>query len=285
MNKKTKLNKWDLIIKPKSNIFEFNYREIYQYRDLIFLFVKRDFVTFYKQTILGPLWYIIQPLVNTLIFTVIFGNLAKISTEGVPPFLFYFAGNVIWGYFAVCLSTTSNTFIANKDIFNKVYFPRIVVPISNVIIGLMQFIIQFILFLCFLFYYYYLGLDIKLNLSLFFIPFLLLHVAVIGLGFGLLISSLTSKYRDLTFVMGFGVQLWMYATPIVYPLSIVPEKYRILISLNPMTSVVECFRQIFYQESIIELKYIITGLVVTVLICFFGIIFFNKTEKNFLDTV
>ena len=149
----------------------------------------------------------------------------------------------------------------------------------------MQFIIQFILFLCFLFYYYYLGLDIKLNLSLFFIPFLLLHVAVIGLGFGLLISSLTSKYRDLTFVMGFGVQLWMYATPIVYPLSIVPEKYRILISLNPMTSVVECFRQIFYQESIIELKYIITSLIVTVLICFFGIIFFNKTEKNFLDTV
>ena len=285
MNKKTKLNKWDLIIKSKSNIFEFNYREIYQYRDLIFLFVKRDFVTFYKQTILGPLWYIIQPLVNTLIFTVIFGNLAKISTEGVPPFLFYFAGNVIWGYFAVCLNTTSNTFIANKDIFNKVYFPRIVVPISNVIIGLMQFIIQFIVFLCFLFYYYYLGLDIKLNLSLFFIPFLLLNVAIIGLGFGLLISSLTSKYRDLTFVMGFGVQLWMYATPIVYPLSIVPEKYRILISLNPMTSVVECFRQIFYQESIIELKYIITGLIVTVLICFFGIIFFNKTEKNFLDTV
>ena len=285
MNKKTKLNKWDLIIKPKSNIFEFNYREIYQYRDLIFLFVKRDFVTFYKQTILGPLWYIIQPLVNTLIFTVIFGNLAKISTEGVPPFLFYFAGNVIWGYFAVCLSTTSNTFVANKDIFSKVYFPRIVVPISNVIIGLMQFIIQFILFLCFLFYYYYLGLDIKLNLSLFFIPFLLLHVAIIGLGFGLLISSLTSKYRDLTFVMGFGVQLWMYATPIVYPLSIVPEKYRILFSLNPMTSVVECFRQIFYQESIIELKYIITSLIVTVLICFFGIIFFNKTEKNFLDTV
>ena len=285
MNKKTKLNKWDLIIKPKSNIFEFNYREIYQYRDLIFLFVKRDFVTFYKQTILGPLWYIIQPLVNTLIFTVIFGNLAKISTEGVPPFLFYFAGNVIWGYFAVCLSTTSNTFVANKDIFSKVYFPRIVVPISNVIIGLMQFIIQFILFLCFLFYFYYFGFNIKLNLSLFFIPFLLLHVAVIGLGFGLLISSLTSKYRDLTFVMGFGVQLWMYATPIVYPLSIVPEKYRILISLNPMTSVVECFRQIFYQESIIELKYIITGLVVTVLICFFGIIFFNKTEKNFLDTV
>ena len=165
MNKNTKLNNWDLIIKPKSNIFEFNYREIYNYRDLIFLFVKRDFVTFYKQTILGPLWFIIQPLVTTLIFTIIFGNLAKISTEGVPPFLFYFAVNVIWGYFAVCLSTTSNTFIANKDIFNKVYFPRIVVPISNVIIGLMQFIIQFILFLCFLFYFYYLGLDIELNLS------------------------------------------------------------------------------------------------------------------------
>ena len=285
MNKNTKLNNWDLIIKPKSNIFEFNYREIYHYRDLIFLFVKRDFVTFYKQTILGPLWYIIQPLINTLIFTIIFGNLAKISTEGVPPFLFYFAGNVIWGYFAICLSTTSNTFVGNKDIFSKVYFPRIIVPISNVIIGLMQFIIQFILFLCFLFYFYYLGLEIELNLSLFFIPLLLLNVALIGLGFGLLISSLTSKYRDLTFVMGFGVQLWMYATPIVYPLSIVPEKYRILISLNPMTSVVECFRQIFYQESIIELKYIITSLIITVLICFIGIVFFNKTEKNFLDTV
>ena len=250
MKKMFKSQEWDLIIKSKKKFLDFRLSEIYNYRDLIFLFVKRDFVTFYKQTILGPLWYIIQPLINTIVFTIIFGNLAKISTEGVPPFLFYFAGNVIWGYFAICLSTTSNTFVGNASIFGKVYFPRITVPISNVLIGLIQFFIQFSLFLCFLLYFYFKGVNIQLNFTLLLLPLLLLQVAFVGLGFGLLISSLTSKYRDLTFVMGFGVQLWMYATPIVYPLSIVPEKFRFLACLNPMASIVESFRYIFYQFSL-----------------------------------
>ncbi|PPR48315.1 MAG: hypothetical protein CFH18_00067 [Alphaproteobacteria bacterium MarineAlpha5_Bin8] len=281
----TKINKWDVVIKPTKKFLDFRLKEIITYKDLIFLFVKRDFVTFYKQTILGPLWYIIQPLINTLVFTVIFGNIAKISTEGVPPFLFYFAGNVIWGYFAVCINSTSNIFTKNADIFGKVYFPRITVPISNVIIGLMQFIIQFILFLSFLLYFYFKGVEINFNYMLLFIPLLLLQVALLGLGFGMLISALTSKYRDLTFVMSFGVQLWMYATPIVYPLSIVPDKYKLIFALNPMTSVVECFRYIFYQESVIDFKIVLTSIIITLLVGFFGLVFFNRTEKSFLDTV
>ena len=285
MKDKIDLQEWDEVIQPQRKFLDFRLKEIITYRDLIFLFIKRDFVTFYKQTILGPLWYIIQPLINTLVFTIIFGNIAKISTEGVPPFLFYFAGNVIWGYFALCITSTSSIFSSNADIFGKVYFPRITVPISNVIIGLMQFAIQFVLFLSFLFYFYIKGLDIHLNYTLFFIPLLLLQVALLGLGFGMLLSALTSKYRDLTFVMSFGVQLWMYATPIVYPLSIVPEKYKLIFALNPMTSIVESFRYIFYQESIIDFKIIIISLIITLLISFFGLLFFNKTEKNFLDTV
>jgi len=285
MKKNTGLGEWDLIIKPSKKLLDFRFNEIYNYRDLIFLFVKRDFVTFYKQTILGPLWYVIQPLINTIVFTIIFGNLAKISTEGVPPFLFYFAGNVIWAYFATCINTTSNTFVGNADIFSKVYFPRITIPISNVIIGLMQFFIQFFIFTCFLIYFHFIGFKIDLNFSLLLIPLLLIQVALTGLGFGILISALTSKYRDLAFVMGFGVQLWMYATPIVYPLSIVPEKYRIFFALNPMSSIAESFRHIFYQESIIEFKFVVISLSVTLLVGFLGLIFFNKTEKNFLDTV
>tara|TARA_Y100000590_G_scaffold434865_1_gene553634 strand:+ start:55 stop:912 length:858 start_codon:yes stop_codon:yes gene_type:complete len=285
MKDKIDLQEWDEVIQPQRKFLDFRLKEIITYRDLIFLFIKRDFVTFYKQTILGPLWYIIQPLINTLVFTIIFGNIAKISTEGVPPFLFYFAGNVIWGYFALCITSTSSIFSSNANIFGKVYFPRITVPISNVIIGLMQFAIQFVLFLSFLFYFYIKGLDINLNYTLFFIPLLLLQVALLGLGFGMLLSALTSKYRDLTFVMSFGVQLWMYATPIVYPLSIVPEKYKLIFALNPMTSIVESFRYIFYQESIIDFKIIFISLIITLLISFFGLLFFNKTEKNFLDTV
>ena len=285
MKDKIDLQEWDEVIQPQRKFLDFRLKEIITYRDLIFLFIKRDFVTFYKQTILGPLWYIIQPLINTLVFTIIFGNIAKISTEGVPPFLFYFAGNVIWGYFALCITSTSSIFSSNANIFGKVYFPRITVPISNVLIGLMQFAIQFVLFLSFLFYFYIKGLDINLNYTLFFIPLLLLQVALLGLGFGMLLSALTSKYRDLTFVMSFGVQLWMYATPIVYPLSIVPEKYKLIFALNPMTSIVESFRYIFYQESIIDFKIITISLIITLLISFFGLLFFNKTEKNFLDTV
>jgi lipopolysaccharide transport system permease protein len=276
---------WDLEIKPRTGWFDVQLRELFKYRDLIFLFVKRDFVTFYKQTILGPLWYIIQPLVNTLVFTIIFGKLAKISTEGVPPFLFYMVGNVAWNYFAICLTGTSNTFVTNAHVFGKVYFPRLTVPISIVITGLAQFLIQFVVFLGFLTYYIWQGADIQLTYYVFALPFILLQMAILGLGVGVLISSLTTKYRDLTFAMTFGVQLWMYATPIVYPLSIIPEKYRFYAILNPMTSVVESMRGAFLGVSSIEPIHIAVSVMITLLIFFTGIIMFSRVEKTFMDTV
>ena len=198
---------WDLVIKPKTGWFDIHLGELYRYRDLIYLLVKRDFVTFYKQTILGPVWYIIQPLVNTLVFTIIFGKLAGIPTDGTSPFLFYMAGTVSWGYFATCLTATSNTFVGNAGVFGKVYFPRLTVPIAHVIVGLMQFGIQFLIFLCFLIYFSWQGADVQPNYFIFVLPVILLQMAILGLGFGILISSLTTKYRDLTFALGFGVQL------------------------------------------------------------------------------
>lgn len=276
---------WDLVIKPKTGWFDIHLGELYRYRDLIYMFVRRDFVTFYKQTILGPLWYIIQPLVNTLVFTIIFGKVAKISTDGTPPFLFYMAGTIGWSYFATCLKATSNTFVQNAGIFGKVYFPRLTVPVSHVIISLLQFGIQFVIFLGFLFWFLWQGADVKPNYFILIIPCVLLQMAILGLGFGILISSLTTKYRDLTFVMSFGIQLWMYATPIVYPLSIVPERYRMLVALNPMTSVVECFRGAFLGASSIEPVHIAVSVIATFLIFIAGVIMFSRIEKTFMDTV
>ena len=279
------MNKWDEIIKPERNFFQLNFFTIYKYRDLISMFVKRDFITYYKQTILGPIWYIIQPLVNTIVFTIIFGHLAKIPTDGLPPFLFYMAGNIIWSYFSICLTSTSNTFVSNSQIFNKVYFPRLVVPISNIIFSLLQFIIQFVVFMIFYIYFYLKGSDISFTFNMIFLPLLILQIAILSLGCGTLLSALTSKYRDLTLAMTFLVQLLMYATPIVYPLSLVPEKFRLLICLNPMTSVVELFREIFLGQSSITFNQVMLSLIVTLIIFFSGLILFNKVEKNFVDTV
>ena len=276
---------WDIVIKPSKGFVNINLKELIKYKDLIILFVKRDFVTFYKQTILGPLWYILQPLINTIVFTIIFGKLAKIPTDNLPPFLFYMAGNIIWGYFAFCLNSTSTTFSKNADLFGKVYFPRITVPISTVIIGLFQFILQFIFFICFYIYFVSKGLDIKVNYSILFLPLILFQTALVALGFGLLISSLTSKYRDLVFVLGFGIQLWMFATPIVYPLSIIPDNYVIFSILNPMTSIVECFKYILFNESSIKFAHILLSNLITLIVFVLGIVVFYRTEKNFLDTV
>jgi len=278
-------DKWDIHIKPKIGWFEINIKELFHYKDLIWLFVKRDFVTFYKQTILGPLWYIIQPLINTIVFTIIFGNLAKISTDGVPPFIFYMSGTVAWSYFASCITLTSNTFSQNAAIFGKVYFPRITVPIANVIISLLQFFIQFAIFILFLIYFTIQGSSINPNMYILLLPLIIFQMAVLGLGLGILISSLTTKYKDLTFVMSFFVQLWMYATPIVYPLSIVPEKYRLLVILNPMTSIVETFRGAFLGASSIELNDIFISVSFTLLIFFLGLLMFNRVEKSFMDTI
>ena len=276
---------WDLVIKPKRGWFDLDLKDIWRYRDLIGLFVKRDFVVFYKQTILGPLWYLIQPLFTTFVFTIMFGNIAKISTDGIPPFLFYLSGTVGWNYFANCLNGTSNTFINNAGIFGKVYFPRLIIPISTVIINMAQFLIQMSLFLVMYLFYYLTGTDIHPSIWVLGIPLALLQMALLGLGMGILISSLTTKYRDLVFLMTFGVQLWMYATPVVYPSSIIPKQYLAYYMLNPMASVIETFRYAFLSHGTLEPAYMAISWGVTLIILFLGVILFHRVEKSFMDTV
>ena len=277
--------KWDLVIGPKRGWLDLKLKDIWLYRDLVFHFVRRDFVAFYKQTILGPLWYIIQPLLTTVVFTVIFGKIARISTDGVPPFLFYLSGTVAWGYFSNCLKETSDTFIKNSKIFGKVYFPRLTVPLSVVIINLVKFGIQFLLFLGFYVYFIASGASITPNLFILLLPVLVLQMAILGLGTGILISSLTTKYRDIKFLVGFGVQLWMYATPVVYPVSIVPEKYRFFYMLNPVASIVETYRYAFLGTGMVNGVDLLISWGVTMLVFFSGILLFNRVDKTFMDTV
>jgi len=278
-------NKWTEIISAEKGWFDLNLPELFNYLDLIYLFVKRDFVIFYKQTILGPLWYIIQPIVNTVIFNIIFGKIAKLSTDGIPPFLFYMSGTIVWAYFASCINATSITFVKNASIFGKVYFPRITVPIAAVITGLFQFIIQFSIFLGFYLYFVKNGAEIRPNYLLLTLPLIILQMAIMALGFGLILSSLTAKYRDLTFAMTFFLQMWMYLTPIVYPLSQVPEEYRIIYILNPMSSVVETFRFAFFGTSSINLQTIIVSVCFSIVVFIIGLYMFSRTEKSFIDTV
>lgn len=249
------------------------------------LFVRRDFVIFYKQTVLGPLWYIIQPLFNTLVFTLIFGKVAKIPTDGIPPFIFYLSGTVVWSYFSSCLNQTGKTFVSNAQIFGKVYFPRVTVPISIAITAVFQFLIQFTIFLVFFIYFWYAGTDIKPNIYVLTLPLIVLHMAVLSVGMGLIISAATAKYRDLSFAMGFLIQLWMYMTPVVYPLSEVPDKFKIFILINPMTAVVESFRGAFLGVSTLTLGDLILSISITVVFFVLGIIVFSRVEKTFMDTV
>jgi len=276
---------WDMVIKPKTGWFDIDLKELWRYRDLIGMFAKRDFITFYKQTILGPLWYIIQPLMTTVVFTVIFGNFAKIPTDGLPPFLFYLAGNVVWGYFANTLKQTSDTFNANASIFGKVYFPRLTVPAAVSLVNFAQFFIQLVLFLGFYFYFMAKGTPITPSWWILAVPLLLIQMAVLTFGMGILLSSLTTKYKDLKFAMGFVIQLWMYASPIVYPLSQVPEKYRTLYALNPMVSIVESFRYAFLGSGAIRMDHILISWGVTIVCLVLGVILFSKIEKTFMDTV
>ncbi|MDD5327079.1 MAG: ABC transporter permease [Phycisphaerae bacterium] len=277
--------KWDLVIQPRRLWFDLHLRDLWCYRDLVGLFVKRDFVTFYKQTVLGPLWYIIQPLLTTVVFTVIFGKLAGIPMDGVPPFLFLLAGNVTWGYFAGCLNETSNTFVKNAGIFGKVYFPRLTVPVSVVIINLVKFSIQFTVFLCFYAYFIARGAAVRPTFLLLLLPVLIFQMAVLSLGSGILISALTTKYRDLTFVMTFAVQLWMYISSVIIPASSIPEKYLPIYMLNPMVSVIEMFRYAFFGQGVVDVVYIVVSWVVTLAILSGGIILFSRVEKSFMDTV
>jgi lipopolysaccharide transport system permease protein len=277
---------WDLVIKPKNKWYQLNLADIWQYRDLLMLLVRRDFVSVYKQTVLGPVWFFIQHIITTFTFTIIFGNLAKISTDGVPPILFYLAGITLWSYFSDCLTKTSNTFIANAGVFGKVYFPRLVVPVSVLISNLVKLGIQLLLFLSLWLYYFSTLSSVTPHWSLIWLlPVLILLMAGLGLGFGIFISSLTTKYRDFTFLIGFGVQLLMYASPIVYPLSIVPERYKIWIMLNPISPIIESFKYIFLGSGYFSWTALGYSAVFMAVLVIMAAIIFNKVEKTFMDTV
>jgi len=281
----SKNSKKILVIKSNYRWFQLNLIEIFDYLDLIRLLVKRDFVTFYKQTILGPLWYIIQPIIMSIVFTFVFGNIANIKTDGIPNFLFYLCGMLPWYYFSSVVTDNSTTFLKNKDLFGKVYFPRMTVPISSLIINLIKLIIQSFIFLFFYFYYLFLGYSFNISIYIIFLPLIIIQLCILSLGLGLLISSLTTKYRDLTFALSFFIQLFLYATPIVYPLSLVSEKYKIYLILNPMTSIVESFKLFFFNTSDISLNNIILSFIISIIIFIFGILTFSKIEKTFMDTI
>ena len=276
---------WDLVIGPPKGWFDLHWRDLWRYRDLIGLFVRRDFVASYKQTILGPLWHIIQPLLTTLMFTMVFGRIAGLPTDGVPQFVFYMAGTTIWGYFANCLTRTSNTFIANAGIFGKVYFPRMVVPVSVVMSQLIAFSIQFAFFLCVYGLYAAKGAGLQPNWAMALLPLLLVLMAGLGLGFGVIISSLTTKYRDLQVLVGFGVQLWMYATPVIYPLSTMPERYRWIIVANPLTAIVETFRYGFFGTGVFSWPYLGYSAGFTAALLLLGMAIFNRVERTFMNTI
>ena len=280
---------WDLEIKPQSHLLDINLKEVWKYRYLLWMFVKRDFTAQYKQTILGPLWHFIQPLFTTVVFLVVFTNIAKISTDGVPPVLFYMSGITIWNYFSSCLNATSNTFVANAGIFGKVYFPRLVIPLSTVMSNIVKFGIQFLLLLAAILWYRLSSTSLNLSQppsTLILIPTIILIMAGLGLGLGIIISSMTTKYRDLTVLIGFAVQLLMYATPVVYPLStITSDKLRFWITLNPLTPLVEAFRYAMLgvgSFDVASFGYSIGFMVITL---FIGLLIFSKVEKTFMDTV
>jgi lipopolysaccharide transport system permease protein len=278
-------NQWTLIIKPKTGWFDIDLKGLWRYRDLVFMFIQRDFVTQYKQTILGPLWYIIQPLFTTVIFTIIFGKVAKISTDALPPFLFYMAGNVMWGYFSVSLTSTANTFSANAGIFGKVYFPRLAVPLATVLVNFLQFFIQLALFLGFYLYFRLKGVPVQPTGWLLLLPLLMVQMALLSFGLGVLFSSMTTKYKDMRLVMAFLVQIWMYATPVVYPMSQIPKWLLSWYVLNPMAAIVESFRYMFFGASAVQLSQIALSWLITLLILFTGVILFSRIEKTFMDTI
>ncbi len=285
MKHSTDPDDWDLIITPRKKWYDLQLKDVWRYRDLIALFVRRDFVSRFKQTILGPLWFIIQPLFTSIVFTVIFGQIARLPTDGLPQILFYMSGTVVWSYFASCLNGTANTFVANAGIFGKVYFPRLVTPISLVISNLIAFSIQFLFFIGFLVYFFLRGSEIYLTTWALALPLLIFIMAGLGLGFGIIVSSLTTKYRDLSYLVGFGVSLWMYATPVIYPVSVIPEGWAWVANINPMTPIIETFRAGFLgagDASWLRLGFSAAFMVV---ILFIGVVIFNRVEKTFIDTV
>lgn len=281
--------KWDTVIRPRNGWFDIDFKGLMKYRDLIMLMVKRNFTVLYKQTILGPAWVVIQPLLTTLVFTVIFGKVAGLPTDGMPMFVFYMGGNVCWNYFSNCLINTSNTFIKNSDIFGKVYFPRLCMPFATIITELINFFVQFALFLIVVIYYASKLNSIHPNWELIALtPLLLIQLGILGLGFGIIVSALTTKYRDLAMLVSFGVHLWMYATPVTYSTSMIAEKYPQMMSfymLNPITPIIELFRAAYLGTEIYSYGYNLQSVIVTIVVFLIGVVLFSRIEKTFMDTV
>ena len=276
---------WTEEIRSEHSLFSINFKEVWRYRDLLFMLLKRDFITFYKQTILGPLWFIIQPLLTTLIYIVLFVQVAKIDVGGVPSLAFYLSGVTIWNYFSDSLIKTANVFQGNASVFGKVYFPRLIMPLSVVFSSLMKFVIQFLLFVGVVVYYAYVTEEIKPNMWVLMTPILLLMMACFALGVGMIFSSMTTKYKDLSFLLAFGVQLYMYATPVVYPITAMPDKYRWIVSLNPLTSIFECYRFGYLGEGHFEPQRLIYSAIIIIILLLTGTLIFNKVEKSFMDTI
>ncbi len=278
--------KYHIHISAKQKMFELNLKEVWQYRDLIVLFTKRNFLLTYKQTILGPAWIFLNPFISSIIYTIVFGGIAGMSTEGVPKILFYLCSNAIWLYFSAIITKNANTFTQNANVFGKVYFPRLTIPVSNVLSAMIQFAVQMSMVSVFLIYYVIMG-EVTPNWWAFLlIPGVLVHLGVMGLGFGIMISSLTTKYRDLAILVTFGVQLWMYATPIVYPIAQIEDGFlKTMIMLNPVTAPVEVFRFAVLGHGTIKIRFMVLSWIITSAVAFLGIMIFNRVEKNFMDTV
>jgi len=274
---------WTLVLGPKKKFLDINIREIIRYRDLVWLFVRRDFATVYKQTILGPLWFIINPLFTTVMYTFVFGNLAKIGTDGIPYLLFYYGGTMLWHYFSSCLTNSADIFSSNSGLFGKVYFPRLVVPISKIFSNMVTLGIQFGTLMVFYVYYLLKGSPIQPSYWMLAFPLLIVWLAALASGIGMIVSSLTTKYRDLRHLFGFGVSLWMYGTPIIYPLSQIPKQYAWAFYINPVSAPIELFRIWFYGAGTVPIGMIASSLGMTAVFLFFGLVFFGHNEKTFID--
>lgn len=276
---------WQLVIRPRTTWFDLHLKDLWIYRDLVMMFVKRDFVAQFKQTILGPAWFVLQPLLTTVVFTIVFGNIAKLSTDGLPKVLFYLSGNVVWMYFSGVLTAASNTFVGNANLFGKVYFPRLAVPLSLAISHVLQFLLQFLFLLCFIGYYWARGATVHFTAFAWLLPLIILLMAGQALGLGILFSSMTTKYRDLRFLLEFGVRLLMYAAPVVYPLSAIPGNWRWFLLVNPMTPIIEIFRLAFLGQGTFSAWQLGYSVCFTILTLILGVAIFNRVERTFMDTV
>ena len=276
---------WTEEIKSQNTLFSINFKEVWHYRDLLLMLVKRDYVTFYKQTILGPIWFFVQPILTTIIYIILFGQVAKLSTDGLPQMAFYLSGVTIWSYFSDVLNKTAIVFQTNASIFGKVYFPRLIMPLSIVISGLMKFLIQFTLFVCVVLYFTFIKESIQPNFWILATPFLLFLMAAFALGLGMIFSSMTTKYKDLTMLLSFGVQLFMYVTPVVYTVTSIPSQYKFIVRFNPLTSIFECFRYGYLGAGHFQPLTLVYSAISIFVLLAVGVLIFNKVEKSFMDTV